>query len=178
MTELVGHEPLVQLRPLEPDVAPGGIALEAPEAGDPEQPGRHPDTHAGDPDGLRVEREWVKALLRSPQGLDFGLRSQTSIVTAAEGRALTPPRFVELRGAAAWWWQPPPSCPPPCDPRASVRVRAPGNRAVRLGHVSDSSPYPQIPIQPRGYPGQGPDTHRDREVRTGRPAPCRTLALG
>jgi hypothetical protein len=116
VAELVGHQPLVQLRPLEPDVAPGGVALEAPEAGDPEQPGRRPDPPAGDPDGLGVEREWVKARLRPPQGVDFELRSQTSIVSAAEGRALTPPRFVESRGAAAWWWRPPPSGPPPGDP--------------------------------------------------------------
>jgi hypothetical protein len=116
MTELVGHEPLVQLWPLEPDLAPGGVALEAPEAGDPKQPGRHPDSHTGDPDGLRVQREWVKALLRPPQDLDFGLCTQTSIVTTVEGRALTPPRFVEIRDAAAWWWRLPPSGPPPCDP--------------------------------------------------------------
>jgi hypothetical protein len=59
----VDHEVLVDCRLLQQDEMARGVSAEAPEAGDPEQPGRDDNADAAKVDRLRVEVEPVQACL-------------------------------------------------------------------------------------------------------------------
>jgi uncharacterized protein (DUF2237 family) len=76
--ELVDDEPVGDLveRALDDDERPELVAVEAPEARDPEQPRPVQDPDATRVDGPRIEREPVQALLRAPDGRPLGGRGR------------------------------------------------------------------------------------------------------
>ena len=69
VAELVDDEVLVERRALQEDEMPGGVAAEAPEAGDAEQPRRDHDADAAQVDRLGIEIEAIEAGLRTFQQL-------------------------------------------------------------------------------------------------------------